>query len=60
MKTVRVCALDVMMATHFLLTGEIVRISEPKKPFSELTEHELTMLLEAIDDHIHKCDEGVF
>jgi len=28
-----------------------------KKPFSELTEHELTMLVEAIDDKIHKCDE---
>ena len=28
-----------------------------KKPFSELTEHELTMLVEAIDDQIHKCDQ---
>ena len=28
-----------------------------KKPFSELTEHELTKLVEAIDDQIHKCDE---
>ena len=31
-----------------------------KKPFSELTEHELTMLVEAIDDKIHKCDRMVF
>ena len=29
-----------------------------KKPFSELTEHELIMLIEAIDDQIHKCDES--
>ena len=28
-----------------------------KEPFSELTEHELTMLIEAIDDKIHKCDQ---
>ena len=28
-----------------------------KKPFSELKEHELTKLAEAIDDQIHKCDE---
>ena len=29
-----------------------------KKPFSELTKHELTMLVEAIDDQIHKCDKS--
>ena len=52
-----ICALDVMMATHFLLTGEIVRISEVKNHLVNLTEHELTMLVEAIDDKIHKCDE---
>ena len=57
MKTVQVCALDVMMATHFLLTGEIARISEAKNHLVNLTEHELTMLIEAIDDQIHKCDE---
>ena len=28
-----------------------------KKPFSKLTEHELTMLAEAIGDKIHKCDQ---
>jgi hypothetical protein len=28
-----------------------------KKPFSELTEHDLTKLVEAIDDKIHKCDQ---
>ena len=28
-----------------------------KKPFSKLTEHELTMLVEAIDDKIHKCEQ---
>jgi hypothetical protein len=28
-----------------------------KKPFSKLTDHELTMLIEAMDDKIHKCDK---
>ena len=28
-----------------------------KKPFSELTTHEQDILIEAIDDQIHKCDE---
>ena len=29
-----------------------------KKPFSELTTHERDILIEAIDDQIHKCDES--
>jgi len=28
-----------------------------KKPFSLITDHELDMLLDAIDDKVHKCDE---
>ena len=28
-----------------------------KKPFSLITDHELDMLIDAIDDKIHKCDE---
>ena len=28
------------------------------KPFDKLTEHELVMLFEAIDDKIHKCNKG--
>jgi hypothetical protein len=29
-----------------------------KKPFSKLTTHERVILIEAIDDQIHKCDES--
>ena len=28
-----------------------------KKPFSELTEHEFQILLQAIDNEVHKCSE---
>ena len=28
-----------------------------KKPFSLLTDHKLEMLIDAIDDKVHKCDE---
>ena len=30
-----------------------------KKPFSLITDHELDMLIDAIDDKVHICDGGV-
>ena len=56
MKIVEVCVLVVTMATNILLIGEQVIIFEIK-PFSLITDHELDMLIDAIDDKVHTCDE---
>ena len=39
-----------------LLTGEQV-ITYAQKTFSELTEHEFQIFLQAIDNEVHKCNE---
>ena len=60
MKTVQACVLAVMMAYTFSLDWRDSSNLRRKKPFSELTTHERDMLVEAIDDKIHKCDRMVF
>ena len=44
-------------ATHFLLTGEIIQNLREKKPFSLIADHELDILIDAINDKAHTCDE---
>ena len=55
-KTAMVCVLLVMMAINILLIGEQIITSE-QKPFSLITDHELDMLIDALDDKVHTCDE---
>ena len=56
MKTAEACVLVVTMDTSLSLAASY---NLETKTFSLITDHELDMLLDAIDDKVHVCDECV-